>query len=112
MAATHLDLCNLFLSELKQYNSTNYRTLVSAKVIDTSDAVIHKAFSSVVTRFFIFKEKHPELTESEIRILYFKLGIDTVAQYFSEYPEGDINLLMSFQSKLTAYAHKVEEEIE
>lgn len=110
MQSNHSELCNLFLSELKQYNSTNFRTLVTANIKDASDAIVHKAFSSVVTRFFIFKEKHPELTDSEIRILYFKLGIDTVAQYFSEYPEGDINLLVSFQSKLKAYANKAEEE--
>lgn len=109
MQYSHTELCNLFLSELKQYNSTNYKTLVSAKILDASDAIVHKAFSSVVTRFFIFKEKHPELTDAEIRVLYFKLGIDTVAQYFSEYPEGDVNLLLSFQSKLKAYANKSEE---
>ena len=96
------DLANLFLSELKSYNGANFKNLVNAD-LSKRDPVVHKAFSSVVTRFFIFKEKHPELTESDFNMLYFKLKLDLVAKYFSEYPDTTTDNLIAFQIEVRDY---------
>lgn len=99
------ELQDLFFKDLKSYNNTNFRTLCRADLNSTSDmSVIHKAFSSVVTRYFIFREKHSgELTESEFNLLYFQLKIDLISAYFSEYPNSDVSTLKSFQDQIRAY---------
>lgn len=97
-----LELTNLFFHDLMKFNSTNFRTIANAELIK-DDPTVHKAFSSVVTRYFIFAERHPEISDTEKRILYFKLKIDMIARYFSEYPDTDIDLLRAFQLELKAY---------
>lgn len=97
-----LELTNLFFHDLKDYNSTNFKTIERAELVEDNPTV-HKAFSSVVTRYFIFAERHPEITDAEKRILYFKLKIDMIARYFSEYPEVNIDLLKAFQLELKQY---------
>ena len=62
-----------------------FKTIENAD-LSVKSAVVHKAFSSVVTRYFSFREKHPEITDEEHKILYFKLKLDLIATYFSEYP--------------------------
>lgn len=94
-----LELTQLFFHDLKQYNSTNFRTIEKA-TLKKDDATVHKAFSSVVTRYFIFAERHPEISDEDKRILYFKLKIDMIARYFSEYPDVNIDLLKAFQLEL------------
>lgn len=94
-----LELTQLFFKDLKAYNSTNFRTIEKMK-LDREDATVHKAFSSVVTRYFIFAERHPEISDEERRILYFKLKIDMIAKYFSEYPDVNLDLLRPFQIEL------------
>ena len=49
-------LVQLFFKDLKQYNATNFKTIAKAD-LSKNDATVHKAFSSVVTRYFIFKER-------------------------------------------------------
>lgn len=97
-----LELVKTFFHDLKQYNSTNFRTIEKAQ-LNVDDATAHKAFSSVVTRYFIFCERHPEISDAEKRILYFKLKIDMIARYFSEYPDTDIDLLKAFQLEMKQY---------
>ena len=97
-----LELTRLFFKDLKSYNSTNFKTIERAD-LTTDDATVHKAFSSVVTRYFIFAERHPEISDSEKRILYFKLKIDMIARYFSEYPDVNLDLLRAFQLELKQY---------
>ena len=99
---TNIELANLFFTELKKYNLTNFRTIAKAE-LKQDDATVHKAFSSVVTRFFIFREKHPELSPEEGNILYFKLKIDMIARYFSEYPASSVEELRPFQVELLHY---------
>lgn len=94
-----LELVQTFFHDLKQYNSTNFRTVEKAS-LDKDDATVHKAFSSVVTRYFIFAERHPEISDEEKRILYFKLKIDMIARYFSDYPDVNLDLLKPFQLEL------------
>ena len=97
-----LELTQLFFSDLKSYNSTNFRTIEKAQLVE-NDPVVHKAFSSVVTRYFIFAERHPEISDADKRILYFKLKIDMIARYFSEYPDVNLDLLRAFQIELQEY---------
>ena len=96
------ELTNLFFKDLSKYNLSNFKTISKAD-LSKQDAVVHKAFSSAVTRYFIFKEKHPEVTEVEHRMLYFKLKLDLVAQYFAEFPDTTTDNLVAFQLELNKY---------
>lgn len=100
-----LELTHTFFKDLKSYNSTNFRTIEKADLSQDS-ATVHKAFSSVVTRYFIFAERHPEISDSDKRILYFKLKIDMIARYFSEYPDTNLDLLKAFQLELKQYVRE------
>ena len=97
------DLIKTFFRDLKKYNTTNFRTIEKAD-LTREDATTYKSFSSVVTRYFIFREKHPEISESDLKILYYKLRIDMIARYFAEYPKSDLNDLSPFQLELQRYA--------
>ena len=103
-------LSDLFFSELKQYNNRNFKTLVNAN-LETEDAIVHKACSSVVTRYFIFVEKHPEIPDSEAKMLYFQARIDMVARYFSEYPAANISDLKPFQEELRRFVERSKETV-
>lgn len=100
------ELCELFLHDLKKYNATNYKSILRAD-LTKQDAAVHKAFSSVVTRYFIFREKHPDITDTENKILYFKLKLDLIAKYFSEYPDTTTDNLIAFQLELKSYDEEV-----
>lgn len=100
-----LELTKLFFKDLKAFNSTNFRTLEKAD-LSKENATVHKAFSSVVTRYFIFAERHPEISDADRRILYFKLKIDMIARYFSDYPDVNLDLLKAFQLELQQYVRE------
>jgi len=100
-----LELTQLFFSDIKKYNSSNFRTIEKAELTQ-DDPTVHKAFSSVVTRYFIFAERHPEISQEERRILYFKLKIDMIAEYFSQYPDVNLDLLKPFQLELKKYVRE------
>ena len=97
------DVYTTFFTELKQYNSTNFKTLHTADLTAEADVSTKKAFSSLVTRYFIFCEKHPELTPTDTYLLYYQLKIDMIARYFANYPNSNINELRSFQLELQNY---------
>lgn len=97
--SSNTDITHVFFKDLKNYNSTNFRTIEKAD-LDAPDAKVHKAFSSVVTRYFIFCERHPEITDTQKRILYFKLKIDMIGRYFANYPDTSIEELKAFQIEL------------
>ena len=61
-------LVDLFFTELHSYNTSNFKALETAD-LSIQDAAVYKAFSSVITRYFIFKEKHPEIPESMLNFL-------------------------------------------
>ena len=103
------ELTNLFFSELKQYNNSNFKSLRDADLTKT-DPSIYKACSSVVTRYFIFAEKHPEIIESELNLLYYQLRIDLIAHYFSEYPAASLDNLKPFQDELRKFVAITQEE--
>lgn len=104
------ELINLFFSDLRKYNNTNFNTLLTADWSDDSNPIVLKSFSSVITRYLIFREKHPEITDEENKILYFKLKLDQVARYFSEYPDTTAENLVAFQLELKNYVkeHRAE----
>ena len=102
---------NIFFKELKTYNSTNFRTLCRVDLLEGSP-IAHKAFSSVVTRFFIFCEKHPELSATDVRMLYFALRIDMISKYFADYPESDMIQLQAFQNELKKYVRATRKHTE
>jgi len=99
------ELTQMFFHDLKEYNSTNYKNILEAD-LSQNDPCAFKSFSSAVTRYFIFKERHPEITDAEANILYFKLKLDLVAQYFTEYPDSDPDNLIAFQLELRKYVEE------
>lgn len=98
----NMDVFQVFFHDLKHYNSTNFKSVASAD-LSSPDASTCKAFSSIITRFFIFKEKHPEIAESEFLKLYYKLKLDLIAKYFYEYPDAKATDLVTFQVELNNY---------
>ena len=99
---TAKDLEHIFFKELKAYNQPNFKAIAKAD-LSKQDAAVHKAFSSAVTRYFIFREKHPEISEGEFNMLYYKLKLDLVAVYFSEFPDTTTDNLVGFQLELKRY---------
>ena len=95
-------LSELFFSELKHYNGTNFRALKEADLTESTPADI-KAFSSTITRYFIFVEKHPEISDIELRMLYYQLKLDMVTRFFANYPAADVGELRPFQLELANY---------
>lgn len=96
------DLVNMFFTELKQYNCSNFK-LIDKMDLDCNDPRAYKSCSSVITRYFIFKEHHPEIPESSMNLLYYRLRIDQIARYFSEYPASNIEDLLPFQRELRIF---------
>lgn len=105
---SHNELTKLFFSDIKRYNVTNFKAIAKAD-LSKDDPAVHKAFSSIVTRYFIFKERHPEISEAEHNMLYFKLKLDLVAKYFSEYPDTTTDNLVAFQLELQKYIRECRE---
>lgn len=103
--ASESSLTALFFSELKQYNRTNFKNLCTAN-IDICNATVVKSFSSVITRYFIFCEKHPEISEMEKNILYFQLKLDMVARFFAKYPKTDTADLVAFQQEIRTFKNE------
>ena len=109
---TTQELINLFFSDLRKYNISNFKTLEHADLSkNDDDPVVRKSFSSVITRYFIFREKHPEISDEDNKILYFKLKLDQIARYFSEYPDTTPDNLIAFQLELKAYIREHKAEI-
>ena len=106
---TKKELTDCFFHDLKTYNASNFKTIAKAD-LTKEDATVHKAFSSVITRYFIFKEKHPEIREDEFKLLYFVLSLDLVAQYFADYPDTELGSLIAFQIHLKNYIKEKREE--
>ena len=106
------ELIETFFGDLHKYNVSNFKTLEKADLMKDGDSpIVRKAFSSVITRYFIFREKHPEISDEENKILYFKLKLDLVAKYFSEYPETTTDNLVAFQVELRNYVREHRNEI-
>lgn len=99
---TKKELTDCFFSDLHSYNNRNFKTIATAD-LSVQDATTHKAFSSAITRYFIFREKHPEISEEEFKILYFVLSLDLVATYFAEYPDTTLDNLVAFQLHVKNY---------
>ena len=105
------ELAQVFFRDLKKFNLSNFKTLSKAD-LSVNDATVHKAFSSVITRFFIFREKHPELSEGEYNLLYYKLKLDLIADYFRKYPDASTDNLVAFQIELNNYIDETKGEVD
>lgn len=103
-------LSHVFFSELKQYNGSNFKTLRTASLTGVVTSDTFKAFSSVITRYFIFASKHPEISPAELRVLYFQLKIDMIGRYFASYPASNISDLVAFQRELLCYLEEVSDD--
>jgi hypothetical protein len=104
-------LSTIFFSDLKSYNSTNFNHIKNADVRkDVANPVVLKSFSAVITRYMIFIEKHPEISREENNILYYKLKLDLVANFFMQYPELNPDYLVGFQLELRKFVkeHRIE----
>jgi hypothetical protein len=98
------ELICLFFTDLKKYNVTNFNHLLNADLVNhPNDPVALKSFSSVITRFLIFREKHPEVTRDEGQLLYYKLKLDMISRYFSQLPDGSPEDLIAFQKELKEF---------
>lgn len=103
------ELINFFFFELKKFNTNNFKTLKTADLKNNGDdPLVRKAFSSVLTRFNLFCEKHPEIDDVSIKIMYYKLGLDKIGQYFSEFPETSTDNFVTFQVELRKYVKSLE----
>ena len=102
MQSNTMTLSHQFFNELKKYNSTNFRTLNSANIQDLNPADL-KAFSSVVTRYMIFCEKHQEFTLLDKNMLWFQLKLDMIARFFADFPNSNSDDLIAFQTELKHY---------
>ena len=100
--SSNKQLKQIFFHDLKQYNCTNFRAIEHSDLSEES-ATVYKAFSSVVTRYFIFCERHPEISDTDKRVLYFQLKLDLIATYFSQYPDTNADYLKAFQLELRNY---------
>lgn len=100
-------ILDTFFYELKKYNTSNFKTLINDDLSCVTPK-IYKAYSSAVTRYFIFIEKHPDITEVEANMLYYQARIDMVARYFSEYPMSNPDDLKPFQEELRRYVKRYE----
>lgn len=109
MSSKTTTISERFFKELKQYNGTNFRSLSTAD-LSKEDPKVFKSFSSVITRYFIFLEKHPEISPAEAKMLYFQLRIDLVARYFAQYPVSSSDDLRPFQRELELFLYGSEEE--
>ena len=95
MNSNQTSISNLFFHDLKLYNSTNFRTLCRSDLTSVTPETV-KAFSSVITRYFIFAEK-------QLRMLYFQLKLDMIGRYFANYPNVNSDDLIAFQTELKYY---------
>lgn len=104
-----VELVRMFFHDLKQFNATNFKSIETAD-LSVSNPSVHKAFSSAITRYFIFREKHTEISEAEHNMLFYKLKLDLIARYFSEYPDTTPENLVAFQLELINYVKETKGE--
>lgn len=107
------ELTDMFFSDLKSFNTTNFKYLSTSDIRNIDEMPeVHKAFSSVITRYFIFREKHPEVSEMESKMLYYKLKLDLIAKYFADYPEATPDDLVAFQIELNSFVEERKRQTE
>lgn len=93
------DIVDLFFRDMKDFNKNNFKSIHTAD-LSKVDLNVYKSFSSIVTRYFIFCDKHPELSEEMRKLLYYKLKIDLIARFYTNYPVGDTEDLNAFKREL------------
>ena len=54
--------------------------------------------------------EHPDITEVEVRLLWFQLKLDMVARCLAKYPVGTLDDFKPFQVELQTYVAETKEE--
>jgi len=94
---------------IRGYNSTNWRKLVTA-IKDEAPSLNQptwKALSSLVTRYWLFVEKNPAMSESDRHMLYYILGIDRIGKLIATYPRCKDEDYRSLQEQLLPIINEV-----
>lgn len=94
------DRKSLFLHELFKYNKNNYEQLHKSTNLDELDINVYKAATSLITRYFIWVQNHPELSEDEVNQMFYILSLDEILQAISEFPQIPVDKLRKLISKL------------
>lgn len=102
------DVLDLFFRDMKEFNKSNFKSIHTAD-LSKIDLSVYKSFSSIVTRYFIFCDKHPEISEEMRKLLYYKLKIDLIARFYTNYPVGDVKDLEAFKRELDMSIERMSE---
>jgi hypothetical protein len=103
------DYSKMFFDMTRGHNSTNWGKLVVAIKTETPslNQPTWKALSSLVTRYWLFIEKHPDMSESDCHMLYYILGIDRIGKLISTYPRYSEEDFRSLQEQLRPIIEEV-----
>lgn len=102
------DVIDTFFTDMKAFNKNNFKAIHTADLSNVN-LTTYKSFSSIVTRYFIFCDKHPELSEEMKKLLFYKLKIDLIARFYMNYPVGDIEDLRAFKRELDMSVERMSE---
>lgn len=89
-----------FLTELFKYNKNNYMQLKRASSEEELDINVFKAATSLITRYFIWIQNHPELPESEIHSMFYVLSLDELLEGIAAFPAIPTDKIRSIISRL------------
>jgi len=103
------DYSKMFMEETRHYNVTNFRRLRSCLEVPRPvlDQPTWKALTSLVTRYWIFAEKHPEMTASDRNMLYFLIGLDRIGKLMACHPRCDDEEFKGLAEQLLSVINEV-----
>jgi hypothetical protein len=103
------DYSKMFFNMTRGHNSTNWRKLVAAFQDETPtlNQPTWKALSSLVTRYWLFIEKNPDMSESDRHMLYYILGIDRIGKLIATHPRCSDEDFRSLQEQLLPIINEV-----
>ena len=102
------NVIDMFFCDMKDFNKNNFKSIHTAD-LSKLDINAYKSFSSIVTRYFIFCDKHPELSEEMKKLLFYRLKIDLIARFYTNYPAGNVEDLNAFKSELDQSIERMSE---
>jgi hypothetical protein len=99
----------MFMNITQHYNSTNWRKLVNCVKSETPvlDQPTWKALTSLSTRYWLFVEKNPEMSESDRHMLYFLIGMDRIGKLMATFPRCSDEDFRSLQEQLLPLINEV-----
>lgn len=102
------NIVDMFFKDMRDFNKNNFKSIHTADLTNV-DLNVYKSFSSIVTRYFIFCDKHPEVSEEMKKLLFYKLKIDLIARFYVNYPVGDVEDLRAFKRELDLSVERMSE---